>query len=216
MTGPPVPGEPAQRLTRDEARRQTRERLLDAAADVFKSLGYNGASLEAIAETAGYTKGAIYSNFDTKADLFKALVDRHMDAEIAIQARQFAGKSLEEVIGELDDVFERQVERDPRWAALEIEFALAGMRDPEVRRRLVAGSEDLRDRSGASIDALLAKADRTTSFTGRELSVLFSAMATGLALQRMLEPDTVDPHLLVRASRCLAGIETGPKTPASP
>ncbi|HKJ03474.1 MAG TPA: TetR/AcrR family transcriptional regulator [Longimicrobiales bacterium] len=198
--------QPTRRLTRDEARRQTRERLLDAAADEFKRLGYNGASLEAIAEAAGYTKGAIYSNFDTKADLFKALVDRHMDAELAIQSRQFAGKSLEEVIEELDDVFERQVARDPRWVALELEFALAGMRDPEVRRRLVAGSEDLRDRSGATIDALLAEANGTASFTGRELGVLFSAMATGLALQQMLEPETVDPHLLVRASRCLAGI----------
>jgi len=200
-------GEPTQRLTRDEARQQTRERLLDAAADVFKRLGDNGASLEAIAETAGYTKGAIYSNFDTKADLFKALVDRHMNAELAIQARQFAGKSLAQVIEELDVVFERQVGRDPQWIALEIEFALAGMRDPEVRRRLVAGSENLRDRAGASIDALLAKADGTPSFTGRELGVLFSAMATGLALQRMLEPETVDAHLLVRAARRLAGIE---------
>jgi AcrR family transcriptional regulator len=180
--------------------------LLDAAAEVFKGLGYNGASLEAIAETAGYTKGAIYSNFETKADLFKALVDRHMAAEVATQAAQFAGKSLEEVIGQLDQVFERQVRRDPQWAALEIEFALAGMRDPEVRRRLVAGSEELRDRSGASIDALLAKAGGTAPFTGRELSMLFSAMATGLALQWMLEPETVDSQLLVRAARCLAGM----------
>ncbi|MGD8320975.1 MAG: TetR/AcrR family transcriptional regulator [Gemmatimonadota bacterium] len=206
MAGPRVNEEPARRLTREEARQQTRERLLDAAADVFMRLGYNGASLEAVAETAGYTKGAIYSNFDTKADLLKALVDRHMDAELATQARQFAGKSLEEVVEELDDVFERQA-GDPHWVALEIELALAGMRDPEVRRRLVAGSEELRAKSGASIDALLAKADRAAPFTGRELSVLFSAMATGLALQRMLEPDTVDSRLLVRAVRRLMGIE---------
>lgn len=210
MAGPGESEAPVHRLTRDEARQRTRERLLDAAAEVFKRLGYNGASLEAIAETAGYTKGAIYSNFETKADLFKALVDRHMAAELATQAEQFAGKSIEEVIGQLDQVFERQVGRDPQWAALEIEFALAGMRDPEVRRRLVSGSEELRDRSGASIDALLAKTGRTAPFTGRELSVLFSAMATGLALQWMLEPETVDSRLLIRAARCLAGI---PPTP---
>ncbi|MCG6956706.1 MAG: TetR/AcrR family transcriptional regulator [Gemmatimonadetes bacterium] len=207
MAGSRQIGEPARRLTREEARRQTRERLLDAAGDVFKRLGYNGASLEAIAETAGYTKGAIYSNFETKADLFKALVDRHRDEEIATQSNQFAGKSLEEVLAELDEVFERQVGRDPDRFALQIELVLASMRDPEVRRRLVAGSEELRDKTGASFDALLAKAGRTAPFTGRELSVLFTAMATGLALQRMLEPETVDPKLLVRAARCLAGIE---------
>lgn len=202
-----MPGEPTRRLTRDEARQQTCERLLDAAADEFKRLGYRGASLEAIAEAAGYTKGAIYSNFDTKADLLKALVDRHLEAELSVQARQFADKSLEEVIEELDDVFERQVLQDPRWIALELEFALEGMRDPEVRRRLVARSEDLRDQSGASIDRLLARAGRSSPFTGRELGVLFSAMATGLAFQLLLEPGTVDSQLLVRAARCLAGIE---------
>ncbi len=210
MAGPPVTGESAQRLTREEARQRTRERLLDAAAAVFRRLGYDGASLEEIAETAGYTKGAIYSNFDTKADLFKALVDRHLEAELAVQARQFAGKSLEQVIDEFDDVFERQVKGDPRWIALEIEFALAGMRDPGVRRRLVEGSEDIRIRSGASIDCLLAKSNRTAAFTGRELNVLFNAIATGLALQQMLEPETVDSGLFVRAARTLAGIgETG-------
>jgi AcrR family transcriptional regulator len=206
MAGSGKTGEPAHRLTRDEARRRTRERLLDAAADVFKRLGYNGASLEAIAEAAGYTKGAIYSNFETKADLFKALVDRHRDAELATQARQFAGKSLEQMIDEFDDVFERQVKEDPQWIALEIEFALAGMRDPEVRGRLVEGSEELRVKSGASIDSLLAKANLTASFTGRELNVLFNAIGTGLALQQMLEPDTVDPKLFVRAARCLMGL----------
>ncbi len=202
-----MPGEPRQRLTREEARQQTRERLLDAAADEFRRLGYNGASLEAIAEAAGYTKGAIYSNFDTKADLFKALLDRHMDAELTTQAQQFAGKSLEQVIEELDGVFRRQVEQDPEWMALELEFALAGIRDAEVRRRLVAGWQELWDKTGASIDRLLASGDRAPPFTGRELSMLFSALATGLGLQQRLEPGTVDPELLVRAVRRLVGID---------
>ena len=61
---------PPSRLSRDERRAQTRERLLDAAAEVFNRLGYHGASLEAVAEAAGYTKGAVYSNFASKAELF--------------------------------------------------------------------------------------------------------------------------------------------------
>jgi len=68
--------ERAARLTRDERRAQTRERLLDAAAEVFNRLGYHGASLEAVAEAAGYTKGAVYSNFASKAELFVALAER--------------------------------------------------------------------------------------------------------------------------------------------
>lgn len=206
MADPPAAGESAQRLTREEARQQTRERLLEAAAAVFRRDGYDGASLEAIAETAGYTKGAIYSNFESKADLFKALVDRYREAERAVQARQFAGKSLEQVIDKLDEVFERQVKADPGWTALQIEFVLAASRDPEVRRRMVEGAEDRRVRMGASIDASLAQANRTAAFTGRELIVLFKAIGTGLALKQMLEPEAVDSRLFVRAARELAGM----------
>ncbi len=198
------------RRTREETRRETRERLLDAAAEEFRRHGYGGASLDAIAASAGYTKGAIYSNFETKADLFRALVDRHQEEELAIQSAQFAGKSLHQVVEELDVLFERQVARDPEWLALEFEFALAGMRDAEVRRRLVSGSEEMRDRTGASMDRLLARTGHAAPFTGRELGVLFSALATGLALQEMLEPGTVHPKLLVRAGRVLAGIGSGP------
>jgi len=94
------------RLTREEARQQTRERLLDAAADVFKRLGYHGASLEAVAEAAGYTKGAVYSNFDTKADLFQALLDRYVQAEIASQEQLFAGMTLQQAIDSLEAIFD--------------------------------------------------------------------------------------------------------------
>ena len=69
------PNDPS-RLTRDERRAQTRERLLDAAAEVFNRLGYHGASLEAVADAAGYTKGAVYSNFASKSELFLALAER--------------------------------------------------------------------------------------------------------------------------------------------
>jgi len=204
--GPPMTGESAERLTREEARQQTRERLLDAAAAVFRRDGYDGASLDEIAETAGYTKGAIYSNFDSKADLFKALVDRYREAELAVQARQFAGKSLEQVVDKLDDLFERQVAADPGWIALQIEFVLVARRDPEVRRRIVEGAEERRARAGASLDFLLSRSNRTAAFTGRELGVLFNAIGTGLALQQMLEPEAVDSRLFVRAARALAGI----------
>ena len=206
MVDPPMTGESAERLTREKARQQTRDRLLDAAAAVFRRLGYDGASLDEIAETAGYTKGAIYSNFDSKADLFKALVDRYREAERAVQTRQFAGQSLEQVLDKLDEVFERQVEADPGWIALQIEFMLVARRDPEVRRRILEGAEERRARIGASIDAALAKANRTAAFTGRELILLIKAIGTGLALQQMLEPEAVDARLFVRAARELAGM----------
>jgi AcrR family transcriptional regulator len=186
---------------------QTRERLLDAAADVFKRLGYHGASLEAVAEAAGYSKGAVYSNFDTKADLFMALLDRYVQAEVAVQEMQFADQTLEGAIDALEMIFERQIASDPLWTVLRMEFWLVAARDPEVRRRLVAEAEPYRKRAGEIIDGMLARAGRTAPFTGRELGILLNALATGLAIQRQHEPEAFDPKLLVRAARQLVGLD---------
>jgi AcrR family transcriptional regulator len=196
------------RLTREEARQRTRERLLDAAADVFKRLGYHGASLEAVAEAAGYTKGAVYSNFDTKADLFMALLDRYVRAETAGQELLFAGMTIDEAIDSLEAIFDRQIRSDPLWTVLRMEFWLVASRDPEVRQRLTADAETYRQRAGKLIDQMLARADRTAPFTGRELGILLNALATGIAVQIQHEPDAVDPKLLVRAARVLAGIDS--------
>ena len=199
----------------NEIRNQTRERLLDAAAEVFKRLGYHGASLEAVAEAAGYTKGAVYSNFDTKADLFMALLDRYVEAEVSGQEHQFAGQTLEEAIDSLDTIFDRQIMSDPLWSVLRMEFWLVASRDAEVRRRLVAEAEPYRQRAGEIIDAMLAKDGRTAPFTGRELGVLLNALATGLAIQIQHEPDAVDPKLLVRAARQLVGLDAAAPTDGS-
>jgi AcrR family transcriptional regulator len=198
------------RLTRDEARQQTRERLLDAAADVFKRLGYHGASLEAVADAAGYSKGAVYSNFDTKADLFMALLDRYVEGEIAAQVEHFSAKTLDQVIDELDTIIERQITGDPLWAVLRMEFWLVASRDPEVRRRLVAKAEPYRQLAGEMIDDMLAREGRTAPFTGRDLGILLNALALGLAIQMQHEPDAFDWKLLARAARRLAGLDDSP------
>src|SRR5947208_14753248 len=70
------------RLSRDERRRQTREELLEVAAGVFRELGYHRASVDLVAEAAGYTKGAVYSNFSGKDDLFLAVFDRETERRL--------------------------------------------------------------------------------------------------------------------------------------
>ena len=68
------------RLTREQSKANTRERLLDAARTVFARGGYHGATVEQIASEAGFSTGALYSNFDGKEDLFLALMEREIDA----------------------------------------------------------------------------------------------------------------------------------------
>src|SRR5574341_942153 len=70
------------RLNREQKKTLTRERLLKAAERVFARRGYGGASLDDVAEEAGFSKGAIYSNFKNKEDLFLALVDQHIEERV--------------------------------------------------------------------------------------------------------------------------------------
>ncbi|HEV2998885.1 MAG TPA: TetR/AcrR family transcriptional regulator, partial [Solirubrobacteraceae bacterium] len=124
----------ATRLTREQSKALTRERLLAAARGVFASRGFHGASVEEIAAEAGYSTGALYSNFGGKEDLFLALMEHEIDAysqEIA------AG------LDELSSVAERArdgarhwmqiVEREPEMLMLFVEFWAYAARDPRAR-----------------------------------------------------------------------------------
>src|ERR1700737_3490334 len=76
---PAVPEPPPGRMTREQSKANTRERLLDAARAVFARSGFHGASVEEIASEAGFSTGALYSNFDGKEDLFLVLMEREID-----------------------------------------------------------------------------------------------------------------------------------------
>src|SRR5258708_12401897 len=78
------------RLTRAESRRRTRVHLLEAAAEVFARRGFHGASVEEVAEVAGYTKGAVYSNFTSKDDLFLAVLEGRIQPQVDLLDRRSA------------------------------------------------------------------------------------------------------------------------------
>src|SRR5476651_1230221 len=75
----PAPASSAVRMTREQSRANTRERLLAAARIVFARSGFHGASVEEIASEAGFSTGALYSNFEGKEDLFLVLMEREID-----------------------------------------------------------------------------------------------------------------------------------------
>ncbi|MGH8975530.1 MAG: TetR family transcriptional regulator, partial [Acidimicrobiia bacterium] len=79
------------RLTREESRAQTRARLLESAAALFAERGFHGTSVEDIAERAGFSRGAFYSNFEHKADLFLALLDDRLAGDLAALEATLAG-----------------------------------------------------------------------------------------------------------------------------
>ena len=131
----------AERWTRERRLEHTRSLLLDAAEEVFAEKGFTPATLDDIAYTAGYTKGAIYKHFATKEDLFLAVSDRYWRryfdnfAEVMSTASQIGARELDEIAERW-----RELSRDrgAEHAALGHEFTLYLLRNPDARERVAA------------------------------------------------------------------------------
>ncbi|GAB3277345.1 TetR/AcrR family transcriptional regulator [Parasphingorhabdus pacifica] len=133
---------------RETARRtKTRERLMDSAYRLFSEHGINGTSIEAIADDAGFTRGAFYSNFGSKIELFFALTERENQTRLDTLRDHFARivKSLECVDGEPGEDLIEEVIADilrsqtgtRQWCLMLSEFRLLAMRDPAVAPRFL-------------------------------------------------------------------------------
>jgi AcrR family transcriptional regulator len=133
------------RLTREESRDLTRQRLLEAAAVIIARKGLSGASVEDIAAHAGYTRGAFHSNFRSKADLFIELLKRdHRDVQQELQRILGAGLSREDMQRQLQ-MFYGQLYRGSISYVLWAEARLQALRDARFRARLSALLLEKRD-----------------------------------------------------------------------
>src|SRR5688572_15769955 len=125
----------ATRLSRAQQVERNRGLVLDAARRVFLARGYAGATVEAIAEEAGFSKGVVYSQFDGKSDLFLALLEQRITeraAENAAIAAEHAGVEGLRVL--LQRNLRRTLE-DGGWPLLLIEFRVVASRDPDLGAR---------------------------------------------------------------------------------
>lgn len=169
-------------MTRQESRAQTRERLLEAANLLFARGGYGGASVDAIAAQAGYSKGAFYSNFDSKEAIFLELLARHMAAEAA-QLERFVGGSAEAAFDSLDSWLDRMND-DLDWALLTVELQLHARRSPRFAEAYDALHLRHRARLGELIARLFALCGKRVPAPAPELAGGLMALTQGLALQR--------------------------------
>jgi AcrR family transcriptional regulator len=192
-------------LSRAESRERTRELLLDAAAEVFARLGYHDGSLETVAEAAGFSKGAVYSNFATKSDLFLALLDRQARRRIDEQAGAMAALSLEQIADYGGRALTDMATAQRSFDLLQIEFWLAAARDPEIGAKFAEGSRALWQEAGALFDRKFAEEGHAPPFSGQEFAILVNALGTGLLMQLYLDPGAVDATLFSRALRALLG-----------
>src|ERR671922_2435410 len=114
----------ARRLTRDEKRAHTRSCLMRSAAKVFADRGLQHASIDEVADDAGYTKGAFYANFKNKEELFLAMLDERFAERLAELERVLATETtMEDQAREAGASFMRHLSADPEWERLFMEFA---------------------------------------------------------------------------------------------
>jgi AcrR family transcriptional regulator len=186
-------------MRQEERRAQTTQRLLDAAADVFARLGFHAATLDDVADAAGYTKGAVYSNFAGKDALFLALLDRHLDDQLAQVERLTATASDAELHSWLQAASSQHMSTGGTFGLLTLEFWLYAARHNEAKAALAARYRRMRDRLAAAIAQRDAESDAGTPRAPDDAATLVLALDAGLSLQHLIDPDAITPELRARA-----------------
>jgi AcrR family transcriptional regulator len=186
-------GSSARPSLRDEQRALTRRRLLDGAEAVFARGGFHGASVDGIAREAGATTGALYSNFASKEDLFLALFEERIAADVGDYSQIVAaGATIEEQARGAADRWMQILRERPDYFPLLIEFWAYAIREPKLRERLAGRFAALRS---ASTRLALEGAERqgySLSVEAGELTgLLINALANGLALEKLVDPEAI-------------------------
>ncbi len=205
------------RLTRAQAKAQTRERLLDAAARLFAGQGFAATGVDEIAEAAGYSVGALYSNFAGKEQLFLELLTTRVSDRIGSVAEILkAGPGSGDALGDLSRLLVTVADRNAEFVALQAEFWLHAVRNPDFMEAMAG---QLREQVDA-LERLVAAAmeQRRGAVPGvpvRTVTIVVLSLFQGLVRQRLIEPGSVPDDLFAQALTWLltglrATAEAGP------
>lgn len=172
------------RLTRAERREQTREALLEAAAQLFAVNGVHATTLDAVAEAAGLTKGAVYSNFDGKDDLVRALIGRQLERDGARWRAALETDDPAQRLQGMIGVASSAMHTDPRWIALELQFHLYAQRDAAAREILHAHYREVKTQIHRALEGHAAELAPVLE----ALALGLPALSLGLGVLGQLEP----------------------------
>jgi AcrR family transcriptional regulator len=178
-------------LSKNQRRtKETQERILEAAEEVFVRDGYDGAQLVAIASAAGRSKGALYGHFKSKEDLFLALFEH--------RSQQYVDRFLR-IIAKCNNRKQRLIEfrefyvelvHDKAWAILTLEFKLFSLRHPDSKQRLRKALEMAIPTNNDELFHLMFGTLTRQQRSRTDLSILaLGPVVSGLILESNFEPD---------------------------
>jgi AcrR family transcriptional regulator len=184
---------------------RTRDALIGAAAKVFLARGFQGASLREIAAEAGLTTGAVYSNFDGKADLFLAVLEEKLDPRLAViyeAARRAPKRRLGAAVGR---DFAAYVKQRRRWLTLLIEFWAQAARDPKLRPKFAERHGKLRSAIAEVLAERAHKLGLPLALSPEQLATVLIALTNGMAVEQLADPQGVPKDLYGQALDLLLG-----------
>jgi AcrR family transcriptional regulator len=191
------------RLTRAESQAKTREKLLATAKAAFLRDGYAATSLDKIAEMAGFSKGAVYSNFKNKDELCLLVLDAVRAERAAALGQAIAGlSSLEDRLAAFQKWAEKNI-GDRAWTALEVEFGVHAARDPELSRALAARGKGIRELAGGAVASYMKELGVTLPMSPEDIAAALLSLGIGLGMQRAIDP-TMPVRVLSDLLRLLA------------
>ncbi|WP_118178859.1 TetR/AcrR family transcriptional regulator [Paraburkholderia phosphatilytica] len=179
------------RLTREQSRDQTRQRLLDSAQTLFMKKGFTATSVEDIAEAAGYTRGAFYSNFGSKTELFLELLRRdHAEMQAGLDDIFVAGTTREDMEARVIAYYSR-LPQDEKCFLLWIEAKLLAARDARFRTRFNAFRREKLDQLAAYIREFSARVGTPLPLPAEVLALGLMGLCEGIQFLHTVDPQSV-------------------------
>lgn len=172
------------RRNRSEQNAAVRSELLAAARHQFLAHGYHGTTVERVAEMAGFTKGAVYSRFESKGELFLALLEERISARAAQNKALAASVEGTEGLTELLHRWSEIEQDDEPWTMLVVEFRAHASRDPDLGRRY----GELHSRTVAGVQAVV---EQVLGDADPGIARLILALGVGSALERAVDRDAI-------------------------
>ena len=190
--------------SREEKKAATRKKLLDAAATLVAKEGALAASLDAIAERAGLTKGAVYSNFSGKEELLFEMASVFAGPEIHAEPEE--GESVADYLERLGRaVASAQRSSRSRMWRVGVEMYYFALRNTRFRKLYAANDRENRRMTGEQLERVAAAHGDALPLTGEELYTALNALAIGLSEARTIDPTAVPDELFPKVFRLLAG-----------
>jgi AcrR family transcriptional regulator len=204
------------RLTPQRRRELTRTALVEAAAQVFARRGFYGASLEEIAETAGFTRGAIYKNFADKEELFFAVRDLINEQALAVFAAQLQqGTAASFDSRALAAIWQHTDIANPDYRALFLEFRLYELRNPSVRARSAAERDRTRRVLAQFIQDNASANGLTLKVPAETLAGIVAIVSDGFAINSTGDPEQIELYEAFLELIIPATITTDPLPPTA-